>query len=61
MKAWHRLTGEAVAAPSLEVSQASLDGAWSYLGQWKACLPLTEGWNEIILKVPSNPSFPTFP
>ncbi|KFQ07764.1 hypothetical protein N330_13091, partial [Leptosomus discolor] len=28
---WHRLPREAVAAPSLAVSKARLDGAWSSL------------------------------
>ena len=29
---WHRLPRETTAAPSLEVSKAGLDGAWSTLG-----------------------------
>ena len=31
VRRWHRLPREAVAAPSLEVSKARLDGAWSNL------------------------------
>ena len=32
VRPWHRVPREAVAAPSLEVSQARLDGDWSTLG-----------------------------
>ena len=32
VRPWHRLPREAVAAPSLEVSKARLDRAWSKLG-----------------------------
>ena len=32
VRPWHRLLMEAVAAPSLEVSKARLDRAWSNLG-----------------------------
>lgn len=32
VRSWHRLPREAVAASSLEVSKARLDGAWSNLG-----------------------------
>lgn len=31
VRPWHRLPREAVATPSLEVSKARLDGAWSNL------------------------------
>ncbi|KFP76239.1 hypothetical protein N310_04369, partial [Acanthisitta chloris] len=31
LRHWHRLSREAVAAPSLGVFQARLDGAWSNL------------------------------
>ncbi|KFQ48056.1 hypothetical protein N333_12191, partial [Nestor notabilis] len=31
LRRWHRLPREAVAAPSLAVFKASLDGAWSNL------------------------------
>ena len=42
---WPRLSREAVAAPSLAVSKARLDGAWSTLGWWKRSLPMA-GWVE---------------
>jgi len=35
VKYWHRLPREAVAAPSLAVFKARLDGALSSLGWWK--------------------------
>lgn len=34
---------DAVAAPSVKVFQAGLDGAWSKLGQWKVSLPRAGG------------------
>ena len=40
---WDRLPREAVAAPSLEVSKARLDGALSNLVQWKVSLPVAGG------------------
>ena len=40
---WHRLPREVVAAPSLEVSKARLDGALSNLVQWKVSLPVAGG------------------
>jgi len=40
---WHRLPGEAVAAPSLAVFKARLDGAWRYLVWWKVSLPVARG------------------
>jgi len=40
---WHRLPREAVAAPSLEVFKARLDGALSALGWWKVSLPMVGG------------------
>ena len=40
IRPWHKVPREAVAASGpLEVSKASLDGAWSILGQWKVSLP----------------------
>jgi len=39
----HRLPREAVAASSLELFKARLDGALSNLGWWKVSLPLTGG------------------
>jgi len=38
---WYRLPKEAVAAPSLAVSKARLDGALSTLGWWKMSLLMT--------------------
>jgi len=40
---WHRLPREAVAAPSLEVFKARLDGALRDLVQWKVSQPMTGG------------------
>jgi len=56
MKRWQRLPRAAVAAPSLAVFKARLDRALSTLGQWKGSLPMAEDWNEMVCKVPSNPS-----
>jgi len=38
-----RLPREAVAAPSLAVFKARLDGAWSNLVWWKGSLPMAGG------------------
>jgi len=38
VRPWPRLPREAVAAPSLAVFKAILDGAWSTLGCWKGSL-----------------------
>jgi len=57
VRPWPRLPREAVAAPSLAVLQARLDGAWSTLGWWKESLPTAGGWNEMVYKVPSNPTY----
>ena len=43
VKHWHRLPREAVAAPSLEVSKARLDGALSNLVWWKMSLLMAGG------------------
>jgi len=40
---WHRLPREAVAAPSLPVFKARLDGALSNLGWWKMSLLMAGG------------------
>ena len=40
---WNRLPREAVAAPSLEVFKARVDGALSSLVWWKMSLPMAEG------------------
>jgi len=39
VRPWHRLPREAVAAPSLAVLKARLDGALSTLGWWKGHCP----------------------
>lgn len=41
---------------SLELLKASLNMAQSNLLWWKVSLPTAEHWNEMILKVPPNPS-----
>jgi len=43
VKHWHRLPREAVAAPSLAVFKARLDGAWSNLVWWKVSLLMAGG------------------
>ena len=45
VRRWHRLPRAAVAAPSLAVFKARLDGAGSSLGWWKVSLPMAGGWN----------------
>ena len=40
---WNRLSREVVAAPSLAVFKARLDGALSNLVWWKVSLPMTQG------------------
>ena len=53
LKDWNRLPREAVAAPSLAVFKARLDGAtWS--GGTCPC-SWQGGWNQMIFKVPSKP------
>jgi len=47
---WHRLPREAVAAPSLAVSKARLDGALSTLGWGKGSLPMAGGWNWMVFE-----------
>jgi len=44
-----------VAAPSLAVFKARLDGALSNLGWWKTSLLMAGGLEPVIFKVPSNP------
>jgi len=46
-----------VAAPSLAVFKARLDGALSTLGWWNMSLLMVGGWNHMIFKVPSNPNY----
>jgi len=55
VKHWNRLRREAVAAPSLEVFKARLDGALSNLVWWKMSLVMAGGLELMIFKVPSNP------
>jgi len=43
VKHWPRLPREAVAAPSLAVFKARLDGALSNPGWWKMSLPMAGG------------------
>jgi len=43
VRPWHVLPREAVAAPSLAVFMARLDGALSNLVSWKVSLPMAEG------------------
>ena len=40
VRPWPRFPREAVAAPSLELFKARLDGAWSTLGWWKGSLAM---------------------
>jgi len=54
VRPWPRLPREAVAAPSLAVCKARLDGALSTLGWWEMSLPMAGGWNRMIFMVPSN-------
>jgi len=44
VRPWPRLPREAVAAPSLAVFKARLDGALSTLVWWKVSLPMAGGW-----------------
>jgi len=44
MRPWPRLPREAVAAPSLAVFKARLDGALCTLGWWKMSLLMAGGW-----------------
>jgi len=43
VRRWHRLPREAVAAPSLAVFKARLDGTLSNLVWWKVSLPVAGG------------------
>ena len=43
VRPWPRLPREAVAAPSLEMFKAGLDGALSILVCWKVSLPMAGG------------------
>ena len=52
---WHRLPGEAVAAPSLAVLKARLDGALSNLVWWKVSLLVAREVELVDLQGPSQP------
>jgi len=44
VRPWHRLLGEVVDAPSLEVVVVRLSGTLSNLVWWKVSLPVAGGW-----------------
>ena len=50
VRPWPRMPREAVAAPSLAVFKARLDGALRTLGWWKGSLPMAGGWTGWSLK-----------
>jgi len=56
VRPWPRFPREAVAAPSLAVFKARLDGALSTLLWWKGSLPMAGGWDWVIYKGPSDPN-----
>ena len=55
VRPWHRLPREAVAAPSLAVLKARLDGALSTLGWWKMSLLMAGGLEPDDLQGPFQP------
>jgi len=55
VKHWPRLPREAVAAPSLAVFKARLDGALSNLGWWKMSLLMAGGLDPADLYGPFQP------
>jgi len=55
VRPWPRLPREAVAAPSLAVSKARLDGALSTLVWWKGSLLMAGGLNKTTFKGPLYP------
>jgi len=55
VKHWHRLPREAVAAPSLAVFKARLDGALSTLVWWKMSLLMAGGLEPDDLEGPFQP------
>jgi len=57
VRPWPTLLREAVAAPSLAVFKARLDGAWSSLVWWKMSLPMAGGLDLGVCKVSSNPNY----
>jgi len=55
VRPWPRLPREAVAAPSLAVFKATLDGALSTLGWWKMSLLMAGGLEPDDLEGPFQP------
>jgi len=55
VRPWHRLPRKAVAAPSLAVFKARLDGALSNLGWWKMSLLMAGGVEADDLHGPFQP------
>jgi len=55
VKHWHRLSRQAVDAPSLELFKARLDGALSTLVWWKGSLPMAGGLEPDDLYGPFQP------
>jgi len=53
VRPWPRLPRGAVAAPSLAVLKARLDGPLGNLVWWKGSLPMQGGWNKMVCKVHS--------
>ena len=51
---WNRLPSEVVNAPTPEAFKARLDVAVSNLVYREVSLHIAGGWNQMILKVPSN-------
>jgi len=56
VRPWPRLPREAVAAPSLAMLKARLDGALSNLGWWKGSQPVAGRWDWMSCKVTSSPN-----
>lgn len=53
---WTKLPPEEVVnAPSLEILNASWDGALGNVIYWKVSLPIAGDWNETVFKVSSKP------
>jgi len=52
-----RLPREAVAAPSLAVFKARLDGALSNWSGGRCPCSWQGRWNQMVFKVPSNPNY----
>ena len=54
MSHWHRLSREAVGAPSLGKFKVRLDGTLGSLIWWAVTLPTAGGWSWVGFIVPSN-------